>query len=296
MSILNDTPIEVYQIGKRDIYVKREDLCAPTGWPPFSKIRGLWAYLSRRKAEGLHTVGYVETSISMAGWGVCCAAVELGIKPVIFDPQFTTVRPEHKLLDYHRKQWNSFESADIIGIPAGRAKVNWYQARATLATRYGTKGVELLPLGIPLEETVMEAAHQYDIACVEMISLTGRLPGTTICCVGSGTIFAGLLQAHAKVNPRGRLIGVMCRKGNKEQKLAQCYKKAGVMRGGLLGGWDFASIVDQGWQYTEPSTLPCPFPCHPYYDLKAWQYLGSGTYYAPEPILFWNIGQSPIPA
>ena len=43
--LLRDTPVEEYD----GIYVKREDLCAPEGAPPFSKIRGLVKH--SRKAE-----------------------------------------------------------------------------------------------------------------------------------------------------------------------------------------------------------------------------------------------------
>jgi hypothetical protein len=34
-----------------------------------------------------------------------------------------------------------------------------------------------------------------------------------------------------------------------------------------------------------------PFPCNPYYDLKAWEWLMKNKGQLEEPILFWNIGQ-----
>lgn len=63
--ILNDTPIEEYE----GIHVKREDLSAPPGAPPFSKIRGLVRHLEKLKKQGFIGAAYVETSVSMAGWG-----------------------------------------------------------------------------------------------------------------------------------------------------------------------------------------------------------------------------------
>jgi len=43
--LLRDTSVEEYD----GIYVKREDLCAPEGAPPFSKIRGLVKHLEKLK-------------------------------------------------------------------------------------------------------------------------------------------------------------------------------------------------------------------------------------------------------
>lgn len=281
---MNITPIEIYSVKGRNIYVKREDLCCPQGWPPFSKMRGLWSYLSRRQQEGLTVVGYTETSISMAGWGVCQVAKEVGMKAVIFDPQYKVDHPEHKLLEYHREQWKRL-GADLIPLPAGRAKINWYQSHKILLDRYGSKA-ELLPLGIPLKETVEETAKEWQMASIF------HNWSATICCVGSGTIFAGLLKGWREGD--GEMIGVMCRTGNLGKKEQECLRKADVSRGTLLGRHYNMSLFDPGWEYTKPSKASCPFPCHPYYDLKAWQWLVEHLDEYADPILFWNIGHSPI--
>jgi hypothetical protein len=34
----------------------------------------------------------------------------------------------------------------------------------------------------------------------------------------------------------------------------------------------------------------CPFPCNPYYDLKAWRHLVTHLDAYRDPVLFWNIG------
>ena len=90
------TPIEVYN----DIYVKRDDLCFEYPAPPFSKCRGLLMHLAKLKKQGYKYIGYTETSISMAGWGVAWACQELGLTAIIFDPQYKDT-PE--VLKYHRK-------------------------------------------------------------------------------------------------------------------------------------------------------------------------------------------------
>jgi hypothetical protein len=98
--------------------VKREDLCAEPPAPPFSKIRGLVERIRRLKADGYETVGYTETAVSMAGWGVAWACAQFDMRAVIFDPQYKKT-PE--LLTFHREQWAKF-GATIVPIQAGMAR------------------------------------------------------------------------------------------------------------------------------------------------------------------------------
>jgi hypothetical protein len=47
-------------------------------------------------------------------------------------------------------------------------------------------------------------------------------------------------------------------------------------------------VVDEGYAYGDRVDVACPFPCDPYYDLKAWKWLTARE--PREGILFWNIG------
>lgn len=271
--ILNDTKIEKHG----EIYVKREDLSCPSGGPPFSKVRGLIPYLMRIKDQGIQTVGYTETSVSMAGWGVSWACSLLGMKSVIFDPQYKVTPP---LLRYHRNQWKRF-CPDIIPIPAGRAKVNFYMSRKLLLSRYPSS--EMLPLGLILPETI-EAVYS-ECKMPETADLMDRI-ATIVVCIGSGTIGAGLLRAF----PKKSVIGVMSRTGSIARKRSDILKKANLSDGGFFGVKDFL-LIDPGWEYAERSRIQSPFPSHPWYDLKAWQWLMENLDLIKKPILFWNIGR-----
>ncbi len=276
---LRATPVESYSEQGRTILVKREDLCAPDGAPPFSKIRGLLAHLSQLKAEGVTTVGYVETSISMAGWGVAWACEQLGLDAVIYDPQYKCTPA---VLAYHRKQWARYP-VTLEPIQAGMARVNWNVARRRLSERYGTQAV-LLPLGLPLLESItataaeaalVAATHQVDVVVVN---------------VGSGTIAAGVWRGLAAAGGAGTVYGVMGRTGDVGRKRRLIEQKAGLSSGGLFSTpWEFR-LEDPGWQYTTPSTHRCPFPCHAYYDRKAWQWLCENLGGLDGQVLFWNIG------
>jgi len=263
--ILNDTPIEEYD----GIHVKREDLCAPPGAPPFSKIRGLVKHLEKLKQQGFEGAAYVETSVSMAGWGLAWACYHLGLKCLIFNPIYKNPAP---LLQHHRWQWERW-GAELVDIPAGRAKVNYYTAQKQVP-----QGFRLLPLGLPLSETLSET---YTVArdCVENYR-------SIVICVGSGTIAAGVFQA---TTPGQTLYGVMCRSGELGRK--RRHVMGDVIFPGLSKGE--LRLIDKGWEYAQPCEVKTPFPCHDYYDTKAWEWLVQNKESLEPPILFWNIGALP---
>jgi 1-aminocyclopropane-1-carboxylate deaminase/D-cysteine desulfhydrase-like pyridoxal-dependent ACC family enzyme len=275
MKILNSTPVEAYYHNNFKYYVKREDLCTPPPGPPFSKTRGLVKVLQDLKDKGIEHVGYTETSISMAGWGVCHVCSELGMKAVIFDPQY---KQTPSVLKYHRQQWRKF-SPIIVPIKAGMAKVNYHISKKYLLKNY--KNAEMLPLGLPFEETVIQT-YLEAIKTKREIELK-----TVVVCVGSGTVAAGVIKGFSDK----RIFGIMCRTGNVLKKRTQILTKARMVVGGFMGT-DF-TLIDEKWEYTERDYTPCPFPSHPYYDLKAFRWLIENIHWLKPPVLFWNVGSMP---
>jgi len=291
-TVIINTPLEVYPCGKAHVRVKREDCCVEEGGPPFSKVRGLYQRMLQIQRRGdVAGVAYVETAVSMAGWGVAWVARVLGMKCVIFDPQYVNSSDAsgadiHRL---HRIQWRA-NGADIRPIPAGRAKVAWYAAREPARAA----GLELLPLGLPFEETIEETAREFH----RTLAL-GVRPKTVVVCVGSGTVAAGILRAM----PDGcELIGVMSRQGNaamKEQAIrVRAETEMCVGLGSLFPPRPIRfHVVDGGYQYTERARRPLPpFPSHEYYDAKAWEWLTAHVSELESPIWFWNIGRGISPA
>ncbi len=283
-TLIDNTPVEEYHEQGIPVLVKREDRCAPKGAPPFSKIRGIMRHLGGLRDRGVTTVGYTETSISMAGWGVAWACKELGMKAVIFDPQY---KDPLKLLQHHRRQWRKY-NAGIEPIQAGMARVNWNISKRLLAQRYGPDAV-LLPLGLPFEESI-EATAQEMVRTLAHLKFTDPL--SVVVNVGSGTIAAGVWQGLEQSPLPGAVVyGIMGRTGDARRKLTLIARKAKVFPDGIFSPKTQFTIVDPGWEYTDKSTAPCPFPCHPYYDRKAWQWLTENISNVPHPILFWNIGR-----
>jgi hypothetical protein len=131
----------------------------------------------------------------MAGWGVAWACKELGLKAVIFDPQYK-VTPD--VLRFHRQQWKLFDPI-IIPIKAGMASVNVHIAANELRRNF--KNSIMLPLGLPFEET-MEATR------VETIETMQHYPKvkSVVTCVGSGNYLCGYLQRITRFGDARKLF------------------------------------------------------------------------------------------
>lgn len=278
---LQSTPIEKYNHKGWVYWVKREDTCVNFPGPPFSKIRGLMKVLLRLKKEGKTHIGYTETSVSMAGWGVAYGCWLLGLNSVIFDPQYKGEHAGKEVLRFHRRKWNRF-GAEIIPIKAGMARVNYNIARKILAEKYRNKS-KMLPLGLPFKETIQ--------ATTEEVRKTRKNHplnfNTVIVNVGSGTIASGVVNGFRDKT----IYGIMGRTGDVKRKLRIISKKGNFMTNGMTGV-DFR-LIDPGWEYTEPCKISIPFPCHPYYDAKAYDWMIKNKYELKLPVLFWNIGALP---
>jgi hypothetical protein len=280
--------VEQYQVNGVEVDVKREDLCTSNHpyAPPFSKVRGLAQKLKKIADQGFEKVGYVETSVSMAGWGVAFLAPSYGLHPVIFDPQYVITekrlkRELHlKVLQYHREMWRMF-GAEIIPVKAGRFRITYNVTRKQFS---GDSKMTFLPLGLPLSDTREETTH---IAKEES---QRKHYSTVVVNVGSGTICSGVVKGFH--SSRAKVIGVMGRTGSVERKRADILRKVGLFEGGLLDYGRF-QLVDCGYQYTQSAPGSAPFPCHPFYDLKAWKWLEDNIEELEPPILFWNIGSAP---
>jgi len=285
IDLLKETPVETYYIQKIPVLVKREDLCGTNDSPTFSKIRGLVAHLISLKNKGITTIGYTETSISMAGWGVAWACKMLGLKAVIFDPQYKDYGKEHlQVLKYHRSQWKKFD-ATIINIQAGMAKVNWYISKSMLEDIYGEDESILLPLGLPFQETIDATAEEV----IQVLTDHPKIKNIVV-NIGSGTIAAGIWKGCINHGGFYNIFGVLGRSSELKKKKEIIAKKAGVLSYGVFQPQSGLSLVDEGWEYTQKCEIESPFPCHPYYDLKAWDWLERNIHRLKEPILFWNIG------
>ena len=287
--IQKGTPIETYTIDGYPFFVKREDLaCLPPG-PPFAKVRGLFLYLQKLQANGCKVVGYMDTAISMAGWGISYFSKLLGMKAVLFYPKYKDGFRYNQSLQI--KKWKEFEATILPLEKPTQHPININRAKKIFYSSY-PKGV-WLPNGLKFQETLLAVEKEATNTIKEV------MPKTLIMCVGSGVMLSGVLHGIFKAQYKvPKIIGVLVHNGHKlRTKKREIFTFAHITEQGIsfldipitkiVGQFN---LVSGNYAYNEPCNMKVPFPCNPYYDLKAYGYLVEHIQTMQPPILFWNIG------
>jgi hypothetical protein len=133
----------------------------------------------------------------------------------------------------------------------------------------------MLPFGMDCQEAVEAVAKESELVPAPLLH-----GATVILSCGSGVTLAGLLRGFT-ISPH-RLVGVSS--GRSIKQIEKCIRKyVGEIP-------NYVELVPAIMPYYESPSINCPFPCHPHYDLKTWQYLSSRLKSYDDPILFWNVG------
>jgi len=280
--MIQDTPIESYKLNRQDILVKREDLaCLPPG-PPFAKVRGLLPVLKKHQENGIKIFGYMETSVSMAGWGLSYFCQRLNMKAVIFYPHYKDgISRDNQ--DFQKEKWLQFGAKVLPLENPNRLMINWYRARKQLHQLY--PDAVMLPQGLPFQETIEEVAKQ-----VQKDKETFQSLKSIIICAGSGTMTAGVIQGLSEISATPKVYGVLVAPKSKTKMEKKILQMAGVQTEGLFASNIDLEIIDAGYEYTQKEECDCPFPCNLHYDRKAWKWTVDNINEIEQPILFWNIG------
>ena len=258
------TPVEDWR-EKYGCYVKREDLACVKPGPPFSKARGVYARIKSRKEK---VIGVLDTYHSQAGWAVARACEILGKKCVNYYPEYK-YEP-----GWRDSQERALElGSELVGLPAGRSCILFHAAKKDLELRGGGY---MMPNALKLEESVIETAKE--------VPELGRFD-YVIVPISSGTIAAGVIRGFAN---RVRMPHFLIHLGYS--------RPAGAVRKYLekaSGVKDFeCMIVDEEYTYKDVArgNVCVPWPCDPYYDLKAFRWWLRHRKSYKGKTLFWNIG------
>lgn len=291
MLVANNTPIEKYLLHERLIWVKREDLCCPYPGPAFSKVRGLSAHLKVLSENGILSVGVISTLVSKAGWGTAYISQPLNMKCYNFYPR--SGREDVPVKEYCGM---SEEFGGIqVDLTNTRGSIFWHRAKKYLS-EHEDGHFEMLTHHLKLQETIVETAAEF----YRTIEAWGEFPSTIIIPVGSGTICAGVLSgieqtSTGKKHLTCKVIGVTATKDvDEDRRRASIIKAANVHVGSMFDAINHFEVVKTYRAYMEPvSRNTSPFPCNPWYDAKAWEWLDNSIAAGnqlDEPVLFWNIG------
>lgn len=282
MGIIQGTPWEIHD----DIHVKREDLSCPYPGPQFSKVRGVWEQLLKVTGpEALvrsAVVGVVDSRHSKAGWGVAYLAKQLPwpVEVKLFYPTFVN----ESLGQLRESQINAEKCGATLMPLNGRvmSAVLFNQAKAILAASNPT--AYMFPNGLKLNQSVDATAFELQSTLPEGWDDTNAL---WVVSASSATIAAGVCKGLQ--NWFGRMPQVLIHLGysRPEHSVRECLTRHGVYVQNHI------KIVDEGYKYADFVTESCPFPCNPYYDLKAWKWIKAhrnDPELKSKHIFFWNIG------
>lgn len=277
--LVNNTPVEPYQVSGHTILVKREDLCCPYPGPSFSKMRGVVAHIAGRSEK---YIGVLDTYHSKAGWAVAWACKHMNKQCVNFWPRYTGDKPS--MVWPPRQQQREAVALGAIAheTPAGRSSILYYRVRKIL--RESSPNSYMMPNALKLPESVTENAAE-----ARRTVESGAMPdhGTVVISISSGTVAAGVLKGLASVVDFDRYHIVLHMGYSRSVNMARKYMES---VSGVTLGYN-VDFIDEGYAYKDRAkNVEVPFPCNDHYDLKAWKWLMANRSAMSGPVVFWNIG------
>jgi len=268
--LVDSTPIEKVE-GWDRIWVKREDLSCPFPGPCFSKIRGVYSRIASRPEK---IIGVLDTYHSKAGWAVSHICSLFGKQALNFYPQYKDDGP-----DLREQQEMSLKfGSELFPLKAGRSSILYHTAKKETERRGGY----MMPNALKLHETVAE--------CAAEVEKTAGLENfeNLIISISSATIATGVLKGFSNLGLKPK---VWLHMGyDRSQEEIQRY-----MLKHHEAGFSFPiTYINEKYGYKDQARAgftPPPFPCNPYYDLKAWRWMErEGRAIMEGNVLFWNIG------
>jgi len=259
------TPIEEVVVRGVTVFVKRDDLFGRAPAPPLGKLRGMRIVLRDLYESDVRLVGCWDTRVSKLGEGLAAACREF--------PNMRTI------VSYPTRMGTPLPGAvsraaalgaTIRPLRGNHVAICFAQAKRKVEALGGV----MLPFGLECQEAVTGVAKEAARIPAELCA------GTVVLCCGSGVTLAGLVTGLKQL-PR-RFIGISS--GRSLAKINACIQRYVAKPPGCV------ELVEALMPYDSVSIITCPFPAHPNYDLKAWQYLHDNIRRMKPPILFWNIG------
>jgi len=266
--LVRGTPVEDHR-SKYQLLVKREDKsCTPPG-PYFSKTRGVYAHV--KKLDALIPVGVLDTYHSQAGHAVARACKILGRRCINFYPEYK-YEPGPRPPQLQAKALG----AELVGLPAGRSAILFHQARKICEG----EGGYMMPNALKLEESVIETAKEVtrDLAKVRRVIIPAS----------SATLAAGVIKGFLKLGRTPPMFIIHLGYTRSHDQVDRYIRQ----KTNLPAKYPL-TIIDEGYAYKDKAVSgpSPPWPCNPYYDLKAFRWwMREHNNFKKYLTLFWNIG------
>jgi hypothetical protein len=290
--IREGTPLEDH-LEEAGLLVKREDLSCPPPGPPFSKTRGVLAHIIKRYKEGARTFGALDTFHSQAGHAVAYACRLVGAQCINYFPMYKADIESRDgdtvILKSHRppQQRSSELGARLFGLPAGRSAVLYHTAKRLTEAEGGYMMPNALKLPETVEETAAEVIRTFELADRAQFEVLRSAPW--LISASSATIASGVIKGLAQIMPKRPPILLHMGYSRSSETVRDYIAKRIAPDTGFAPD---VTVIDEGYAYADQAKAgpTPPWPCNPYYDLKAlrwWLREGRERYGRA---VFWNIG------
>jgi len=261
MSIdLNESYKVTNQLISRYVVVRREDKRYEYPLPHHLKMGALEAIVIRAKLLKYKLIGAFCTTHGIWPFGLPHLAAKHGLKSIVVYPSMN----EDKIPDELKVNIDGYE---LHTIKPNMVTINGAQAKKYIEDQYGY----YIPFGVDEPLAVKQIADQLHLDGI----------GTLIVPCGSGVTLAGALMSIEQNKSHVENIAAVSA-GRAAKSIIKTVSKYVQIPSNVR--W-----VTR-YEYNDIPKIECPWPAHPYYELKAYDWMIDNLFSLYEPIHFMNIG------
>jgi hypothetical protein len=264
-----DTPLELYHIKGREVWVKRDDLMGDgTILPPWGKVAALYE-LVKKYIDKSKPLTHLSVDGSWTGWALAAICEELDIEFYVSHPDSKKISQE-----YLGMIKEMYPKVHINPIRPNMMQIMYNSLRGQAREN----GWQMLPYAFDhdfykdyLAERIQPFVH-FDNLVVSS---------------GSGVTLSGLARGYYREELKeffpsvSRKIWTTC--VSSESSIKKTLKKSGIP----------IPLNIRKSEYLFENRLDgyeAPFPCNQFWDIKQWKWLEENIDQIEGTILFWNIG------
>ncbi len=264
-----DTPLELYHIKGREVWVKRDDLMGDgTILPPWGKVAALYE-LVRQYIDRSKPLTHLSVDGSWTGWALAAICEALDIEFYVSYPDSKKISQE-----YLGMIKEMYPKVHMNPIRPNMMQIMYNSLRGQAREN----GWQMLPYAFDhdfykdyLAERIQPYVH-FDNLVVSS---------------GSGVTLSGLARGYYREELKeffpsvSRKIWTTC--VSSESSIKKTLKKSGIP----------IPLNIRKSEYLFENRLDgyeAPFPCNQFWDIKQWKWLEENIDQIEGTILFWNIG------
>lgn len=247
---------------KYGVIVRREDLRFDTPLPHHAKMDALEVVVIGAKENGYDLIGCFCTKHGIWPFGLPYFARKHGLKSAIGYPALSMGNVPAELWPIREETSSGYE---LLMLRPNVVKVNEAQVKNYLKDRNGF----YIPFGVGMNYAVEVLANQIQFGP----------GGTLIVPCGSGVTLAGVIKGGA-ANQFAEIIAVSA--GRPIEVIKKAVEQYAIIPNNVR--------FIQEHEYNQIPKIICPWEAHPYYELKAFDWLYRNVEQLTGPITFLNIG------